>query len=531
MIMRKAFLTAFASFMFSTVLFAQTLKDAVKLTDNEQFENADAIYKRLIASEPNNGDNYFYYGENYFKNEQLESAKAMYTKGVEVNANNPLNYVGLGKISWYTNNAADANANFFKAKTLSLSKNAIVLIKIAEVLIKAEVKNLPEAIKLLDMAIKLDPKNPEAYILMGDALLEQNPGSGGTAIANYEKATQLDKSSVKAILRTGQLWARARNYTEALKEYKKASNIDSTYAPAYREKAEIYFRAGQYQNAVAQYQKYLSLNNNISAKTRYAGFLYQAKQYKEAITQGMEVYKVDSSNVYLFRYLGYSYYENAEYPNGVIKMESFFRRAAADKDVKVIPQDHEIYGKLLAKTGKDSLGVIQLVKAYELDSAKKELFGDIGASYLKAKKYTEAIESYNKKIASGKANANDYFGLGRSYYFLKDFVNADSAFVKITRSNPELPLGYVWRAKANVQLDPKTDKGLAKPHYEAFISKVKPEEVEKNKKDLIDANVYLGYYYVLKKDYATAKPYYQKLKELDPNNKQQKEFFNSPQGK
>jgi tetratricopeptide (TPR) repeat protein len=194
-------------------------------------------------------------------------------------------------------------------------------------------------------------------------------------------------------------------------------------------------------------------------------------------------------------------------------------------------QDYETYGKLLIKTGKDSLGVMQLVKASEMDTAKKDLYGDIGGSYLKMKKYNDAIVWYNKKIATGKSNANDYFGLGRAYYFIKDFVNADSAFVKITRSNAELPLGYLWRAKANVQLDPKTEKGLAKPYYESFMAKVKPEEVEKNKKDLIDANVYMGYYYVLKKDYASAKPYYQKLKELDPTNKQQKEFFNSPQGK
>ena len=87
---------------------------------------------------------------------------------------------------------------------------------------------------------------------------------------------------------------------------------------------------------------------------------------------------------------------------------------------------------------------------------------------------------------------------------------------------PDLPLGYVWRAKSNSYLDPKNEKWLAKPFYELYITKVKPEEAEKNKKDLIEANEYLGYYYFAKKDYVQAKPYWLKVQELDPSNSKAK---------
>ena len=40
----------------------------------------------------------------------------------------------------------------------------------------------------------------------------------------------------------------------------------------------------------------------------------------------------------------------------------------------------------------------------------------------------------------------------------------------------------------------------------------------KNKAALVEAYDYLGYYYVVKKDNAKAKTYYQKLKEVDPKN-------------
>ena len=178
---------------------AQTLNDAIKQTTNEQFETADATFKSLIQSQPGNGEYYFYYGENYFKNENMAMANTLYEAGVDVNATNPLPYVGLGKIQWYQGKQAEAKANFYKATTLAAGKNATVLIKIAEVYTFAESKNLPEAFNLLTMASKIDPKNPEIYILTGDAYLEQNNGS--KAIENYDKAATLDTKSVKAILR------------------------------------------------------------------------------------------------------------------------------------------------------------------------------------------------------------------------------------------------------------------------------------------------------------------------------------------
>ncbi len=517
----------------STGIFSQTLPDAIKLTDNEQFETAEISFKNLIESQPNNGENYFYFGENYFKNDNLEMANATYQKGVDANATNPLCYVGLGKVQWYQNKSTEAKANFYKATTLAAGKNAIVLMKIAEAYIKAETKDINEAIKLLDMAIKLEPKKPEVYILKGDAFLEQNDGT--KAIENYEKAGALDPKSVTAILRQGQLWFRAKNYDLALELYKKASLIDSSFAPAYREKAEIYFLAGRYANAVAQYKRYLQLNNNCSARGRYAGFLNQAKQYKESIEAASEAIKCNPSNPYLYRYKGYSQFETGDYVNGLQTMNTFFDMASKNAKVKIISEDYEYRARLYSKDTKDSTSFMSAIadykKALELDPAKNEMNADIANTYIKMKKYPEAISAYKSKMEKGKPTANDYFGIGRAYYYSKDFVNADSSFVQIIRSQPDLPLGYLWRAKTNVQLDPKNETWLAKPFYEQYIAKVKPTDTEKNKKDLVDANTYLGVYYMNNKDNCMAKTFFKKINELDAANANSKKFLDSAEAK
>ena len=509
--------------MITSGMFAQSLNEAIKQTTNEQFETADASFKALIQSQPTNGEYYFYYGENYFKNDNMEMANALYQKGVDINATNPISYVGLGKVQWYKGKQTEAKTNFYKAVTLAAGKNATVLMKIAEVYITAESKNLPEAFNLLAQAAKIDPQNPEVFILTGDAYLEQNDGT--KAVENYEKAAALDKKSVKATLRQGQLYNRSRNFPLALDFYKKASMIDSSFAPAYREKAEIYFRAGQYANAVAQYKRYLQLNNNCSARGRYAGFLNQAKQYKESVDAATEALKCDSTNAYLYRYKGYSQFESGDYINGMITMNKFFDKASKSAEIKIIPLDYEYHAKLLSKNGKDSLAIIDYKKALELQPEKVELNADIAASYIKMKKFADAIASYKIKMAAGKPNANDYFGIGRAYYYSKDFVNADSAFAQIIASQPDLPLGYFWRAKANVQLDPTNKTWGAKEYYELFISKVKPEDIEKNKKDLIDAYNYLAAHYASKKDCANTKLNLQKVLELDPANAQAKKVI------
>ena len=68
---------------------------------------------------------------------------------------------------------------------------------------------------------------------------------------------------------------------------------------------------------------------------------------------------------------------------------------------------------------------------------------------------------------------------------------------------------------------------MAKPYYEQFVSMVKPEEIEKNKKDLIEAYSYLGFQAMKQKDNATAKPNWQKVLELDPSNEKAKKALES----
>lgn len=520
----KACVLPAAAVLFAASAHSQTLKDAIKLTENEQYEKASGVYKKLIQSNPSDGETYFYYGENYYFNDYLDSAAALYKKGSEVNATNPLNYVGIGKVQWDKNQPTEAKASFFKATTLANSKNAVVLNKIAQAYISSDKKNLEEAFKLLNQAMKIDPKNVDSQLLMGDAYLEQNDGSN--AVKYYNKAIELDKTSSKGHVRIGKLWVRAKNYKEALTSFGKAIEMEPNFAPAYRERAELYFKIGKFSEAVADYEKYLQLNPDLGARVRYAEFLFLAKQYNKSIEEIEKVQKIDSTFVRLYRIKAYSQFETKDYKNGIENMTKFLGKAE-QKGSKILASDYEYLGKLQAETGQDSVGVLSILKAIQMDTARCDLYGEIGEIQMKKKKYTDAAMNIEKKVACGKdVNINDYNRLGKAYYLTKEYVKADSAFAKVVKMQPTLPIGYFWRARANSGLDPDSKQGLAKPYYEMHISKA--TDIEKNKKDLVEAYSYLGFYYLQAKDYNCAKSAWMKVKELEPANDKAKAALEDP---
>ncbi len=544
-----------AGIVLANMSFAQTLQDAITKTDNERFAAAAADFRALIAKEPSKGENYFYFGENFFKDGMTDSANYFYQKGADINATNPLNYVGLGKVLFFAGKTTEAQTLFFKAATLGANKNTEVMRRTAEAYITSpDNKNADAAINLLTAAIKIESKNAENHILMGDALLEKNPTDGGPAIKEYNKANELNPKSPKGILRSGLLYQRGRNYQLALDYFKQAEGIDPNYAPAYREKAELYHLAGQNARAIESYKKYLELNNSDEARERYASFLFTNKQYADAITEIEALQKAGNSNLYLDRILAYSYAELGDktdkdaYNKGLTSINNFFTKAG-DK-FKYVASDFKYKGILMAKTGSDSLGVLEMEKAIMMDSKlEPEMVALIAKTWMGSKKYAKAIAAFERKMAGNPANLNsqDWYEFGRAYYYeagskqreKKDadaaalFVKSDTCFSKLCQLNTTYPMGYFWRGRVNAQLDPKDEKHIAKPHYENALRLVKPEEKMTYKTNIIEANLYLGSHYAFskEKDLTKAKEYFNAVKELDPTNKAANDFFKSPGGK
>ncbi|MCX6270855.1 MAG: tetratricopeptide repeat protein [Bacteroidetes bacterium] len=513
---------------------AQTLKTAIKLTEGEQFDQAASQFKKLLQQSPNNGSYYFYYGENIMKSylvdsanvsfkEVADSAYLLYKTGFAKDPQNPLNLIGMGDIELLPSAQQyfDQSLQLVRVKTtgnkpgvLTPADKAVVLMKMADAYIHSPFNDSTVTMTLLREAEKFDPRNPDIYIVHGDAYLASNDGNNANLM--YNKAKELDPKSPKAIMRTGNLWYRNKAYLVALNYYQDATKIDSTFAPVYRELGKLYTLARQYDNAVAAYKKFLDLSaNNISAKTRYAGVLISAKQYENAITLITGIIKEDSSRNDLNRALAYSYFETNQYDKGLVYITKFFRKT---KPEKVIVSDWVYYGKLLARTKQDSLAVEKFQKAYALDTTNIDVLSEMASSCSRSKNYQAAIPVYEKILKKREPTHIDFYNLAKAYFGLKDYVKADSVLAIVNTMQPGYIPGLFLRASANANLDPETKEGRAKPYYEAIIEKIGTEP-GKNTKELITSYEYLAYYYLKMKDYPKSKEYYTKVLSIDPANK------------
>ncbi len=548
MIMKRIIMISFLLGSFPAIISAQTLEEARRLTENEQYDAASSIYKQLISLEPANGNTYYFYGDNLLLSENADSAKLVFKSGLASEPGNLLLKIGEAKILLDNTNVLEAKqasdktpadvalkgryeeaqtsvstavAMIEAAVSAAPQKVATVYIEAADAFILFKNKNLERAKKLLDRALSIDPKNVDANILYGDIYTELNNGS--LAAEFYNKALDLNKNSARAIVSKGRLYKRSTNYDGAAEEFQKAISIDPDYAPAYRELGETEFKLGKLSKAKENYKKYLELSkNNCGARVRYASFLYLSKDYTGAIQELNQVENsCDANNLKFLRVSAYSYYETEDYPKGLLMIRKLFDLVPEEKRAAY---DFEYYGKLLVAVNEDSLGIIQLRKAYGLDPNRTELLSEIANAYYKIKNYPEAVKAMNEKIATGKEpKALDYFILGKSYYFNAQFMEADTAFSRLNEVSAKYASGWLWRAKANTHIDSTSEAGLAKPYYEKYIEIAMADSmnISKYHSGLVEAYGYLAYYYILMKDNANALLFLQKKSELplDPEEK------------
>jgi len=528
-------------FPFLTEVRAQDLKAAIRLMRSEQFTAAASAYKALLKQSPASGEVYYYYGENfineYFSDtsnyslkEISDSARIIFQIGIKSDPSNPLNLVGMGEVAMLNKDRNSAQDFYARASALLPSKanksiimepakQANVLIRMANGYVRAGIKDTAQIFTLLKAAEKLDSKNYELYIVKGDAYIFLI-NDGSNAITNYNIAQSLNPQSPFAKVRIGQLWMRAKQYRSALTYYDDAIKIDSSYAPAFKERGFLLAKANRNDEAKKDFARFLRLSaGNTTARIQYVNVLFDIQDYKEAISQLNEVYRVDSANNDLNRALAYAYYETAQYDKALYFAKKFF---ANEKPDRIRSADYIYYGRILARNKMDELASEELLKGYVLDTTKPELLSEAALCYTKVKKYDKAIETYQKKIVLKKAVPMDFYNLGKIYYNVRDFQQADTNLAIFNQLQPDHITGFVWRARTRSNIDSTSKQGLAKPIYEIIITKTQ-SDTAKYAKERIESFYYLAYYYFLQyaqtknKDYAVeAISYSNKVMAIDP---------------
>jgi len=532
---------------------AQDNGNAAKLLDMEQYEKAKSVLKADLKT-MNSAESWYYLGKIYARQYNADSANYCFSRLAAADPKSRLIMVGQAISENLAGRNQEAMLLLQKArKEAALAKETKILIEVAENMVMAG--DTCVWTDVLTSALSIDKKSVESYNVAGKMYLilagkYNYPIYFGKASGRFEQALYIQPDNVEALTGLADIYFGTRNYEAAEEKYSLALAKDPLYIPALKGAGELYYTLGKYDKAGEMYGKYIGLAEySRKDMARYISILYFNKEYSRAYELINTLLPGEPENPVLLRLKGYTAYELNRDAEGLEAMKKFFEVRSVVDTNKVIFTDYENYGRLLARTGNDTLAVSNLAKAFEMDTTQYDLLEDVAKLYDKQKNYPASINYLEKFIEAkkGKVQSSVYFNLGKDYQLLANqfsgtsdsasrkpyLIKADSAFSRVVVISPNSYLGYQWRARVLSGLDPETIQGLAKSDYEKTIAILElKNDRQKYSTDLIEAYRYMGYYYYLQFEEAktakddtlkeTAKTnsrsYWLKVLELDPKN-------------
>ena len=255
--------------------------------------------------------------------------------------------------------------------------------------------NLDLAINALNSAVKTDPRFALAFAELGEAYrskyaLDKDTKWLDEALANCNKAQQLDDRLPTVYVTLGRVHQAMGKYDLALQEYQRALQLDPHSADALIGLAKSYDSAGRTADAEAAFRKGIALRpDSWNSYNQFGNFLDDHQRYDEAIAQFKKAIQLTPDNASLYLNLAAVYIDRG--------------------DPKLFPDAEQA-----------------LHKSITLDPSYPA-YANLGYLDIQEKKYAEAAEAVEKAL---QLNDKDYLVWGNlafAYEGLKENDRAQKA--------------------------------------------------------------------------------------------------------
>jgi tetratricopeptide (TPR) repeat protein len=183
----------------------------------------------------------------------------------------------------------------------------------------------------------------------------------------------------------------------------------------YYDSGEEHLKAGRYKEAHDDFNRVIALDGNHARAFARRGRAYlELRQFKEALADFNQALKLEKDNIYALGHRGITYREMGQY-----------EKALAD------------FNQVLA-LGYSRPWIRDQVRDLE---RKKEIqrYYDSGEEHLKARRYKEARDDFDRVIALDGNHARAFARRGRAYLELRQFKEALADFnqaLKLEKDNP-----------------------------------------------------------------------------------------------
>ncbi len=248
--------------------------------------------------------------------------------------------------------------------------------------------NLDLAIAALNNAVTADPRFALGFAQLGEAYrtkyrLDKDKKWMDEALANCQKAQQLDDRLPMVYVTLGRIHQDMGEYELALQEYQRALQLDPRSADALIGIAHSYDSAGRTADAEAAYRKAIALRpDSWNGYNSLGTFLHGHQRYDEAIAQFRHAIALTPDNAPVYLNLGAAYID------------------------KGYPKDYPEAEQMLQKS-------IALAPSYAA-------YANLGYLYIQERKYAEAADAVEKALQLNDKNYLVWGNLARAYEGLKD---------------------------------------------------------------------------------------------------------------
>lgn len=258
-----------------THLWAQSydgdLGDVLKLESNIALEVAgqirlalsQEIHERLAAAVRINPEAHEAYllglqGWNQRNPQGFHQAIAEFTRATELAPNYAAAFAGLARVYSLAPIFADLPADEAVPKALEAANRALAL---DETMADAHsslaftrvhyLHDWTSAEKEFRRAIELEPNNPYGHFFYSNSFLSPT-GHHDEAIAEMNKAIELDPLSTRIQSFAGRMYIWARRYDDALAQFQRVNQLDPNFALNHERMAHLYALTGKFNQAVAE---------------------------------------------------------------------------------------------------------------------------------------------------------------------------------------------------------------------------------------------------------------------------------------
>ena len=539
--MKRKFL--FASLMLmgaSLVANAQGYKDGIEYYKVDKLDNAKELLERNLNSPSTDKAEAFYYlGQIALHQGKMSEAAANFEKGIAANAMNPYNYVGQAAIA--LKNGGDVKALLEKARKL-VKKDAKLEMEIARAFYDANPTTYAKDIeKCIKNARKWNPDDPDSYIFEADTKADKK--DWGNAAGIYELAFDKDPMNIEAYVKYANTYFNV-NPQMAIERLEELQAKVLNSALVQRELAEKYYADNLGAKAAEQYGKYIKNPNHFAQdEVRYVQLLFFGEKYQESLDLATSLVNklnpADSKVFYMKRMQLYNLVQLEKWQEAVAAGKSFFANAVPQGSNYEV-RDYTDYGLALQTAGFAEEAIDAYNKAIDMNPKNTDLIRNLGDSYAAADNFVKAAEYYQRLVNDGNHKSNDLFTLSNYYLGIASSEGVDDATKADALAKSQKYIDEVDKlVPRNVQIvnqkakiakfrEGDSNSGAALAAYNELLSILDEKE---NKADYARyfkyAYNYLATYYFSKGDKATAKSYYQKWLEYDPENEALRNYVNS----